>query len=141
MTATLFIYLLADALFYLSERGYDPLAVVAHAALESGWGQSALFESYNNPWGISGCDVTFDTKEYINGEERILKGTFSAYRSLLDAAIDYDRVIKTVYRIAYKHRNEPILYFLALKIEGYATDPYYFQKLMKVYRQLKGGEL
>ncbi|RKX52197.1 MAG: flagellar assembly peptidoglycan hydrolase FlgJ, partial [Thermotoga sp.] len=43
--------------------------------------------------------------------------------------------------VAWQYRDQPFLYFLALQVHGYATDPYYFQKLVKIYRQLKGGEL
>jgi len=141
MSALMFIVALADALFYLSSQGYDVLAVTAHAALESGWGTSQLFTSYNNPWGIKGDDVEITTQECINGEVHTVKDSFRAFNSIDDAAIDYDILIKTRYPWAWQYRDQPLLYFLGLQVDGYATDPEYFVKLVNVYRQLKGGEL
>lgn len=140
MSPSSFMLEIADALIWLAMKDYDILAVCAHAALETGWGQSTLFLDGKNLFGIKGEGIEFKTIEYIDGKPQVLIDKFKKYDSYVDCAKDYDRIIREHYPITYKFRDKAAVYFLALAKEGWATDPMYFQKLLWVYDYLlKGG--
>jgi len=136
----LFILEIADALLWLASHDYDILAVAAHAALETGWGKSNIFIEGKNLFCIKGDGIECRTIEYKDGNPVVIIAKFKKYDSYIECAKDYDRIIREEYPLAYKFRNKPISYFLALSKEGWATDPMYFQKLLWVYDYLlKGG--
>ncbi|MHC1623624.1 MAG: glycoside hydrolase family 73 protein [Candidatus Methanospirareceae archaeon] len=140
MVGSEFILKIADALLYLGSLGYDVLAVASHAALETGWGKSELFQKHNNMFGIKGDGVPYETVEYFHGRPERVGAVFKTYDSILDCAKDYHELIYTNYPLAYRYRDNAYMYFLALQKEGYATDPKYFTKLCWIYNYLKGGE-
>jgi len=135
-----FVLEIADALIWLATKGYDILAVAAHAALETGWGESTLFKDQKNLFGIKGDGAEYNTVEYVDGIPIVKTEKFRKYDGYVECAMDYDRIIREHYPIAYKFRNSAHVYFLGLAKGGWATDPMYFQKLLWVYDYLlKGG--
>ncbi len=121
--------------------------LVAHAALESGWGKSeprfADGRPSHNLFGIkagsnwSGAVVEATTTEYVNGvpEKRIER--FRAYGSHAEAFQDYAQLLAQSPRYAGVIGSRDAAGFAqGLQRAGYATDPAYAAKLERVIAQL-----
>src|SRR5690606_21984314 len=85
------------------ELGVDPRALVAQAALETGWGRRGISRATggdsNNLFGIkangwSGDRVTTGTHEYVNGVRTTETASFRAYGSTADSFADYVKLLK-----------------------------------------------
>ncbi|TIC85229.1 flagellar assembly peptidoglycan hydrolase FlgJ [Crenobacter intestini] len=126
--------------------GVDPMLIVSHAALESGWGKRVIRhadgrDSYNL-FGIKatgnwqGDAVATLTTEFVGGSARKQVEPFRAYPSLAAAFDDYAALIagSPRYRAALGSGNDMGAYARALKDGGYATDPAYAGKLVAVAR-------
>jgi flagellar protein FlgJ len=107
--------------------GVDPRAIVAQAALETGWGRSQPVDGVpsNNLFGIkaanwSGDSVTAQTTEFHGG----VAGTVAFLR-------DNPR-----YSAALGTGSDVHAFAAALQRGGYATDPDYAQKLVAVTAQV-----
>lgn len=118
---------------WLATYDFDPLAVLAHAGLESGWGQSRLAKEDKNLFGIKGYGKRYETTEYVNGAMKKVVSEFKSYRSYAECWMDYMDLIQRRFRPAWEARDKGILYFSALYTAGYATDPEYSSKLVKVH--------
>ncbi|MFN3898768.1 MAG: flagellar assembly peptidoglycan hydrolase FlgJ [Alishewanella aestuarii] len=126
--------------------GLDPLALIAQAALETGWGKRMIRtndgENSFNLFGIKasrnwqGDTAVVDTLEYRQGVARKEQAKFRAYSSPEQSLKDYtDFISNSVrYQQAVAVAAEPAAYFSELQAAGYATDPNYAQKIMAVYR-------
>lgn len=126
--------------------GLDPLALIAQAALETGWGKrmikTASGDNSFNLFGIKasrnwqGDTAVVDTLEYRQGVARKEQAKFRAYTSPEDSFRDYTEFIANSlrYQQAVAAAAEPAAYFSELQAAGYATDPNYAQKIMSVYR-------
>lgn len=126
--------------------GLDPLALIAQAALETGWGKrmikTANGDNSFNLFGIKasrnwqGDTAVVDTLEYRQGVARKEQAKFRAYTSPEDSLRDYTEFIANSlrYQQAVAAAAEPAAYFSELQAAGYATDPNYAQKIMSVYR-------
>jgi flagellar protein FlgJ len=122
--------------------GVSPQAVLAQAALESGWGKKSLTtadgsNSYNlfnlkagSDW--TGKTVTQDVSEYKNGH--IVKSTekFRAYDSYTEAFTDYAKLIGNSPRYASALNQDASGFAAGLQQGGFATDPNYSSKIMNV---------
>lgn len=119
--------------------GCSPAAIVAQAALESGWGRSAIGK---NLFGIKvgggwqGARQLVTTREVIGGQDIIIKDWFRDYDSYADSIFDHFAFLRDNKRYARcfdpdgsKSDRE---YFQALKDAGYATDPHYVSSLCGV---------
>jgi flagellar protein FlgJ len=130
------------------ELGVDPRALLAHAALETGWGQSLPTAtdgriSYNL-FGIKatgawrGDAVGSQTIEFEQGvaERRIER--FRAYDSPAESFQDYVQLLSRNerYRDALGTGADVRAFATALQRGGYATDPDYANKLTSVAAQL-----
>jgi flagellar protein FlgJ len=119
------------------ELGVDPNALLAQAALETGWGRSV---SSNNLFGIkagsewSGATVNVPTLEFEEGIPVRKVERFRAYDSPADSFRDYAALIRDSSRYASaRGAGENIEAFAtALQQGGYATDPHYAQKIAAV---------
>jgi flagellar protein FlgJ len=126
--------------------GVDSKVLLAQAALETGWGKNVIkmtdgqssFNLFNikahNNW--TGKQATINTLEYDKGGvARQEKARFRAYDSYQDSFNDYVRFIKENprYQQALKQRSEPEQYMHELQAAGYATDPVYANKVMRIY--------
>jgi flagellar rod assembly protein/muramidase FlgJ len=123
----------------------DPMALIAQAALETGWGQKMPTTSQGmlsqNLFGIKasanwqGDVTTVDTLEYRQGVAVKEKAKFRAYDSVEQSLHDYVDLLQQSdrYQTALQHTNSPKQYFQHLQAAGYATDPHYAQKIWAIF--------
>ena len=128
------------------ELGVEANILLAQAALETGWGKSVIKSSdgsssynlfnikANKSW--KGPQQKVSTLEYRNGVARKEMAGFRAYSSYQESFDDYVNFIKTNprYRTAIKMAEKPERYMHELQQAGYATDPNYANKVMKIYQ-------
>ena len=126
--------------------GLDPLALIAQAALETGWGQRMIktaagsnsFNLFgikaNNGW--QGDTAVVDTLEYRGGIAKKEQAKFRSYSSPEQSLHDYVAFIKhnPRYQDAVNASSDTKAYFEQLQAAGYATDPAYAKKIMAVYQ-------
>jgi flagellar protein FlgJ len=123
--------------------GTDPKALVAQAALETGWGRSVIRHpdgrSSFNVFGIKatpdwqGERVRVATLEYENGVAVRRHAEFRAYGSQAEAFADYVKLLRNNPRYADALGvTDPAAFAQALQRAGYATDPAYAEKLQRV---------
>jgi len=129
------------------ELGVDARAVVAQAALETGWGTSQPADSggaSHNLFGIKaggswqGASVTSDTTEYSSGRPGTESARFRSYEDIAESVADYVRVIRENprYAAALNTGGDVRAFATALQRGGYATDPEYANKLVAVAERL-----
>ncbi len=123
--------------------------LVAHAALESGWGKSEIRRadgttSYNL-FGVKagrnwqGDVVEATTTEYVDGVAQQSKEKFRAYGSYAEAFRDYARLIAGNPRFSgVLGQQDGTAFARSLQQAGYATDPMYADKLSRI---INGGTL
>jgi len=125
------------------ELGVDPRALVAQAALETGWGKRHIKrdngDSSHNLFGIkatgwSGERATTGTHEYVNGQRRNETASFRAYGSMAESFGDYVRMLKTSprYQAALSAGSDVRSFAQGLQRAGYATDPSYAAKIAAI---------
>jgi flagellar protein FlgJ len=126
--------------------GVSAKAVLAHAALETGWGQHLPRArdggSSNNLFGIkagaswTGDSVSVPTLEYDGDVAHRAQSHFRAYASPEASFEDYATLIGSDPRYAEAlARGDDIAgYARALQDGGYATDPHYARKLEELAR-------
>ncbi len=126
-----------------SELGVDPRALVAQAALETGWGKRHITRdngsSSHNLFGIkatgwSGERATTGTHEYVNGQRRNEVASFRAYGSMAESFGDYVRLLKNNprYQAALRAGDDVQGFARGLQQGGYATDPSYAAKITAI---------
>ena len=128
--------------------GVPPHFLVAHSALESGWGKSEIkmangVPSYNL-FGVKagrswqGPSVEVKTTEYVNGEAQRSTEKFRAYGSYAEAFRDYANLLSSNQRFGGVIGSQDGTEFARrLQQAGYATDPKYAQRLTSMIQQLK----
>lgn len=126
------------------QLGLAPQAIVAQAALETGWGQHVLHHSDGsssfNLFGIKaganwdGKRVAADTLEFDKGVMQRQRDTFRAYDSIAASVSDYVRLLKSSprYRAALGSVDNAHQLGAALQRAGYATDPEYGNKINEI---------
>lgn len=122
--------------------GFNPLVLVAQAALETGWGRHV--SDNNNYFGIKANssykgDMTSElTSEYIDGKKVNVIDKFRKYSGVLESMKDYISFIKDNprYKDAIDKSYSPDEYFEQIHKAGYATDPNYADKLKKISRKI-----
>jgi flagellar protein FlgJ len=131
------------------ELGVDPHALLAQAALETGWGKSmpcnANGECSFNLFGIkatgrwNGESVSVPTIEFEEGVAVRKAERFRAYASPADSFRDYANLIRNNprYEDALGTGNDVASFASALQQGGYATDPAYASKIVTVAKELR----
>ena len=131
------------------ELGVDPNALLAQAALETGWGRSvpcnAQGECSFNLFGIkagsqwSGATVNVPTLEFEDGIPVRKVERFRAYDSPADSFRDYAALIRDSSRYASARGagDNVEAFATALQQGGYATDPHYAQKIAAVASEVR----
>ncbi len=125
------------------ELGVDARALVAQAALETGWGRRQIQRSdgasANNLFGIKatgwkGERVTTGTHEYVGGAKVRETADFRAYASPAESFADYVRMLKNNprYQKALQSGGDVNRFAQALQSAGYATDPSYAAKIAAI---------
>ncbi|MFN4342721.1 MAG: flagellar assembly peptidoglycan hydrolase FlgJ [Azonexus sp.] len=123
--------------------GIPPQFLVAHAALESGWGRSEIRRSdgstSHNLFGIkagkgwSGPSVEATTTEYVDGQAQTTVERFRAYGSYDEAFRDYASLLRNNPRYGGVIGSQDGAEFAkGLQRAGYATDPAYADKLSRI---------
>jgi flagellar protein FlgJ len=130
------------------ELGVDARALLAQAALETGWGKSvpctATGECSYNFFGIkatgrwSGATVSVPTLEFEDGLPVRKAERFRAYSSPADSFRDYAALIRNNprYGAALGAGSDVASFASALQRGGYATDPEYADKIVAVAREV-----
>ena len=133
------------------QLGIDPKALLAQAAIETGWGQYMIHntsgQNSHNLFGIKadlrwqGDRAMVNTIEFEEGVAATKKAPFRVYDSFADSMQDYVGFVKQNprYEEAVKQSQSPQDYFSELQKAGYATDPDYANKVLSVFesKQLK----
>jgi len=127
------------------QLGIDPKALLAQAAIETGWGQHMIHnnqgQNSHNLFGIKadrrwqGDRAMVDTIEFTQGVAAPKKAPFRVYDSFTDSMQDYVSFVKQNprYEEAVKQSQSPQGYFSELQKAGYATDPDYANKVISVF--------
>lgn len=128
-----------------SKLGVDPKAIVAQAALETGWGKHMIQDETGQPshnlFGIKanrgwqGATATVTTHEYREGVRVNEKAEFRSYASLEEGLADYATFLKNSprYQNAINDQAQGDEYGFELQRSGYATDPNYGGKIQRIY--------
>jgi len=131
----------ADAIESQRATGVPASVTLAQAALESAWGKSGLSTKYHNYFGIKGKGTlgtaVMNTGEHFNGKDVVIKDGFRVYRSASESFQDHGWffVKNKRYAEALKHKDNAERFAQEIHKAGYATDPTYSQKLIKLIRQ------
>ncbi len=127
------------------QLGIDPKALLAQAAIETGWGQHMIHntsgQNSHNLFGIKadrlwqGDRAMVNTIEFEKGVAATKKAPFRMYDSFAESMQDYVGFVKQNprYEEAVKQSRSPQDYFSELQKAGYATDPDYAQKIISIF--------
>ena len=142
--------ILGPAISAAKKSGIPHHLIIAQAALESGWGNKEIVTASGKPsHNLFGIKATADwhgesteivTTEYINGVKKKVKAAFRVYPSYSAALADYASLLS--HNPRYKSVTQslsPENAAHALQKNGYATDPAYANKLIKIINQVKGA--
>jgi flagellar protein FlgJ len=126
------------------ELGVAPEALLAQAALETGWGRHVMpgpdGQTSYNLFGIKadprwdGALVHQSTVEYKDGVALKTRAAFRAYGSYTESFVDYVGFLKANprYQRALAAASDPERFGEGLQRAGYATDPAYAAKLKRI---------
>lgn len=149
---------LPEAIKTYTKTGIHPLAILAQAALESGWGKAApgfMFFGVKDTDGINGNEQLLVTTEYSrrndlkfpeiisitptvrNGQKWFkykVKDYFRKHESAEQCFTDHANFFRQNkrYAEALKVASSPYKFIDAIAKAGYATDPNYADTLKKV---------
>lgn len=133
---------------YGAELGVDPRALLAQAALETGWGRSVSRDargvSSHNLFNIkadqrwSGPQTVVSTLEYEQGRPVRQQAAFRAYADFEASFRDYAAFLKSSprYQQALAQADDGHAFVRALHQAGYATDPKYAEKVGAILARL-----
>ena len=137
-----------DKLWPLAEKaaktiGVKPEVLLSQAALETGWGQSMIKNTKTNSFNLfnikadsrwQGEKINKLSLEYENDKAVNKNSDFRVYDTLQDSFDDYVQFIKNNprYEKAMQNVNDSEQYLHGIHKAGYATDPEYVEKIMKV---------
>ncbi len=127
----------------------NALGFAVQCCHETGWFASRPMNAHNNYAGISctrswvekgGRCFTAQTWEHLDGQDQTLVKGFRSYPSLKDFMTDYSRLICLYYPLAAAN-DDCVWLYLAGLVHGkggrkWATDPLYFEKLVRMAVQL-----
>jgi flagellar protein FlgJ len=124
--------------------GVRPQFMIGQAALETGWGKHEIRRadgtSTHNMFGVkagrdwSGPVVEKTTTEYVNGVAQKTTAKFRVYASYAESFRDYAKVLQgnPRYSGALGQAQDAAGFARGLQKAGYATDPAYADKLIRV---------
>lgn len=100
-------------------------------------GLSGLAFQAKNLFGIKGTgtagSVPWDTKEYVNGQEIVTTAQFASYTTYYDSMVAHaDLLLTSRYQKYLKDVASIVDYAHGIQDAGYATDPNYANKLLKI---------
>ena len=117
--------------------------LVAHSALESGWGKSEIRAADGTPsynlFGVKagkswpGASVEVQTTEYFNGVAQSSREKFRVYGSYAESFRDYANLLRNNPRFqGVLGQQDGTQFARSLQQSGYATDPMYADKLGRI---------
>ncbi len=124
--------------------GIDPEVLIAQSALETGWGKKISTEQGRSSFNLfniktggqwQGDSVQVSTLEYREGAMVKENAHFRAYQTpqqSFDDYVDFVHQNPRYTKAVGAEDNES--YIQALSEAGYATDPEYANKIMRIYR-------
>ena len=123
--------------------GVPPQFLVAHAALETGWGKSEIRlpdgSTTYNLFGVKagrswqGASAEVQTTEYVNGVAQSSREKFRVYGSYAESFRDYASLLKNNARFSgVLGQQDGTQFARSLQQSGYATDPMYADKLSRI---------
>jgi flagellar protein FlgJ len=127
--------------------GVPAQLIMAQAALESGWGRREIrAEDGRNSYNLFGIKadrswkgsvVETTTTEYVNGAAQKTRATFRAYGSYEESFSDYAKFLVSNPRYNnVRATQDPAEAAHGLQRAGYATDPQYGGKLIRIMKQM-----
>jgi hypothetical protein len=121
-----------DVIAVSQAAGYRfPMVAAAQWALESGYGSA--HSGRNNVFGIKGQGNTVQTQEFVNGKMITTNASFRNYQSPLESAKDYVNLMNNGrYAPGLAAAKTPREAIQAIASAGYATDPAYVSKVVKI---------
>ena len=136
----------------LEKTGMSAALQTAQAILETGWGQSIPVDKYegtfsNNLFGIKGTgsngSVVSNTWEVFNGISYRVDANFRAYNNVNEGWDDHKGFLLALsrYKSFRKVMHDSTTGAWALWRAGYATDPKYSIKLIRIINQYNLVEL
>ncbi len=143
-----------------TKTGVPHLVVLAQAALESGWGNVApgnMFFGKKDSDGLNGNEQLLLTTEYLDNPDKKfpvvvsvvqvgkklwkykVKDWFRKYNTPEESFTDHGKLISnaTRYKKAMAVKDNPYLFAAEIHKAGYATDPDYTKKLIKLMDMIK----
>ena len=123
--------------------GVPPQFLVAHSALESGWGKNEIRAADGSPtynlFGVKagrnwqGSSVEVQTTEYVNGVAQSSREKFRVYGSYAESFRDYTNLLRNNPRFSgVLGQQDGTQFARSLQQSGYATDPMYADKLGRI---------
>ena len=120
---------------------------LAQAALETGYGSSALMVKAHALFGIKaskawkGKVYSAKTNEVYAGIEQTVSATFRAYDTVADSVRDYFKLLqgKRYKEVLTAKTVEDAVHIIVKG--GYATDPKYADKVINIYKQVIVGAI
>lgn len=133
----------ADAKKLQQETGVPAAITLGQIILESSGnynGLSGLAFGAKNLFGIKGVgnagSVDWDTTEYINGQKVTIQAKFAKYKTYYDSMADHANLLLTPrYQKYLRNVTSIVDYAQGILDGGYATDPNYANKLLKIIYQ------
>jgi len=127
------------------QSGVPAPLILAVGALESSWGSSELTQRSNNFFGIKAGNSSqptccLPTQEFVNRRARTVKACFRAYDDPRGSFRDFARLLSSEerYRNLFDHHpGDYARWAQSLQDSGYATDPNYAKKLIRVIQQYR----
>lgn len=126
-----------------AQLGVPAKALVAQAALETGWGRRLAGQNgqptSHNLFGIKasgswrGAKVESATHEYEGGTRVSARAAFRSYRNTADSFADYAQLLQNPRYAQARSSGGDVHHFAsALQRAGYATDPAYAAKIVAI---------
>ena len=145
MTPENFVLELASAATQVYQlTGIYASIILAQAALESGWLTKFPVDKYTgkvsyNAFGIKGIgpngSVKYDSKEVRNGKIVMVENQFRVYNDYEESMVDHARFLLEDRYKKVIAASSPEEAARQLQLAGYATDPEYANKLIRIINQ------
>ncbi|WP_298770816.1 flagellar assembly peptidoglycan hydrolase FlgJ [uncultured Shewanella sp.] len=142
--ATLYPYAVEAA----KRLGTQAEVLLAQSALETGWGQKIIqtqagdtsHNLFNIKAGLSwqGQTAVVDTLEFEQGNQVKQPASFRVYDDIKHSFDDFVNVLtqQERYQAVMQNANTPQTFIQGLQDAGYATDPQYTHKIMRVLKSI-----
>ena len=120
--------------------GVPASVTLAQAIIETGWGDATIGDA-KNLFGIKGTGpagtITVPTKEFVNGRYITVNDSFRKYRSWVESVEDHAQFLKenSRYKKAFQFSRNADQFAREIADAGYATDPAYASKLIKLMKE------